>query len=312
MISSCPAMQQPWAGATWLDLCDATDVERDAVAAATGLRVPTRAAIEEIETTSRVFTENGALYLSTPVLAPKDTPLPLSAIGFVLTEKVLVSVRFAPHAVIDAVLASCAKEPAPSSSSVFLRLLEALVDSGADMLEHASTELDAISHRAFRADERQPRRKNQTAGSLRRTLRKLGHVGDMVSHIRDTLLGIGRISAFVSETSSGVLGVELPRLHAVRTDIASLSDYQSQLSSKVQFLLDATLGFISIEQNDVVKTLTIVSVVGVPPVLVAGIYGMNFHVMPELSWAYGYPFALLLIVVTALLPLVWFKWRGWI
>src|SRR6185369_4114738 len=159
MISSCPAMQQPWAGATWLDLCDATDVERDAVAAATGLRMPTKAAIEEIETTSRVFTENGALYLSTPVLAPKDAPLPLSAIGFVLTEKVLVSVRFAPHAVIDAVLASCAKEPAPSSSSVFLRLLEALVDSGADMLEHASTELDAISHRAFRVDERQPRRK---------------------------------------------------------------------------------------------------------------------------------------------------------
>jgi magnesium transporter len=80
----------------------------------------------------------------------------------------------------------------------------------------------------------------------------------------------------------------------------------------VQFLLDATLGFINIEQNDVVKALTVVSVVGVPPVLIAGIYGMNFKHMPELDWSFGYGYALILIVVSGLLPVAWFKWRGWI
>jgi magnesium transporter len=137
-------------------------------------------------------------------------------------------------------------------------------------------------------------------------------MGDWLSQIRDTLLGLGRIAAFVCETGDHVLHHEdVPRIKAVRADILSLNDYQLHLSGKVQFLLDATLGFINIEQNDIVKTLTIVSVVGVPPVLIAGIYGMNFHYMPELAWHYGYPLSLVLMVVTGLAPLVWFKWRGW-
>jgi magnesium transporter len=106
--------------------------------------------------------------------------------------------------------------------------------------------------------------------------------------------------------------VSVTRLKAIRSDVASLTDYEAHLSSKIQFLLDATLGFINIEQNEIVKTLTIASVVGIPPVLIAGIYGMNFKVMPELAWPWGYPFAPALIVVTALLPLIWFKRRGWI
>jgi magnesium transporter len=147
---------------------------------------------------------------------------------------------------------------------------------------------------------------------LRAALRKLGRMSDGISHLRDTLLGIGRIGAFVHETAQetelpGLLG----RLDAIRGDIGSLNDYQAHLSSKIQFLLDATLGFISIQQNDIVKALTIVSVVGVPPVLIAGIYGMNFQRMPEITWPFGYPFALALIVASGLLPLGWFKWRGW-
>ena len=100
-------------------------------------------------------------------------------------------------------------------------------------------------------------------------------------------------------------------MKAVRSDIASLTEYESRISGNVQFVLDATLGFINIEQNDIVKTLTVASVVGIPPVLVAGIYGMNFRVMPELSWSLGYPMALVFIVVSAIIPLVWFKKRGW-
>jgi len=187
-----------------------------------------------------------------------------------------------------------------------------LVDRAADSLEHCSSELDALSHRAFHSERVQRRALKSVSEKLHATLRKLGQIADRISQIRDTLLGFGRIAAFVCETGTNVVSAdERPRLLAVRSDVSSLNDYQLHLSGKVQFLLDATLGFISIEQNDVVKALTIVSVVGVPPVLVAGVYGMNFAHMPELHWLFGYPFALLLMLVTGLLPLLWFKWRGW-
>jgi len=308
MIRSHPRADAPWTGATWIDLCDATDEERAAVAKATMLRVPTKDAISEIETTSRTFTENHAIYLSTPLPAAIKAAQPLTAVGFVLTESLLLTVRFGENGVFDSVFEACTGESHLPACDVFLRLLEALVDRSADALEHASSDLDTVSQHAFHADGVHKKPGN----ALRQGLRKLGQMGDWISQIRDTLLGLGRMAAFVSETGEALLDKQQsPRLKAVRADILSLNDYQLHLSGKVQFLLDATLGFISIEQNDIVKTLTIVSVVGVPPVLIAGVYGMNFHVMPELGWHYGYPFALALMVVTGLAPLLWFKWRGW-
>jgi magnesium transporter len=125
-------------------------------------------------------------------------------------------------------------------------------------------------------------------------------------------LGVGRLAAYVGEIAHDWVPEPFSvRLNAISKDVSSLTDYETHLSDKVQFLLDATLGYISIEQNDLFKVLTIASVVGIPPVLVAGIYGMNFHNMPELSWAWGYPYGLILIVISGLLPLLWFKWRGW-
>jgi magnesium transporter len=140
----------------------------------------------------------------------------------------------------------------------------------------------------------------------------VGSVAERASRIRDSLLGLGRIAAFVMESRiEGAPSVSAARIKAIRADVASLTDYEAHLAGKVQFLLDATLGFINIEQNEIVKTLTIASVVGIPPVLVAGIYGMNFRVMPELGWSFGYPMAIGLIVVSTLIPLAWFKRRGW-
>jgi len=312
MLRSYPEAREPWPEATWLDLSDASEDERSAVERATGLRVPDQSAVREIETTSRVYTENGALYLSTPIPASPTASEPLSAVGFVLTRRLLISVRFAENPVFDSLFQGCQGQLSHSACDIFMRIMEALVDRAADTLEHCSVQLDELSHRAFHSERPHRGAKKLVSDKLRATLRKLGQIGDHISQIRDTLLGFGRIAAFVCESGSGVLSAEeRPRLQAVRGDVASLNDYQQHLSGKVQFLLDATLGFISIEQNDVVKALTIVSVVGVPPVLVGGVYGMNFEHMPELHWTFGYPFALLLMLVTGLLPLVWFKWRGW-
>jgi magnesium transporter len=311
MLVRHPSSAPTLADAIWIDLLDATQAELAEVAEATGLRLPGKEDIEEIESSSRVYKDGDALYLSTPMLTGDDclTDRP-TTVGFVLTPGRLLTIRFAPVAAFDVVRERYGKSTKPASSDAFLVLLETVVDHAADALERAGAELDEISRAAFR--ERSRGRHAQRSDQLHAALRKLGRMSDGISHLRDTLLGMGRIGAFVHETAreTHLTGV-FARLNAIRGDIVSLNDYQVHLAAKIQFLLDATLGFISIQQNDIVKALTIVSVVGVPPVLVAGIYGMNFRYMPELGWPLGYPFALGLVVASALLPLVWFKWRGW-
>jgi magnesium transporter len=148
--------------------------------------------------------------------------------------------------------------------------------------------------------------------ALRDTLRTVGRIGDHVSKLREALLGVGRIVPYVSEMAHDWLPEGLgSRLRTLRRDIDSLRDYDGHLDNKVQFLLDATLGFITIQQNNIFKILTVVSVVGIPPTLMAGIYGMNFKYMPELTWSWGYEYALALIALSIIVPALWFKKRGW-
>ena len=147
---------------------------------------------------------------------------------------------------------------------------------------------------------------------LRDTLVEIGDMGERLSHIRDTLLVLQRAVPFVAEHGDGWMETAVKaRLKMAGNDVQSLNDYEVHLTDKIQFLLDADLGFINTEQNDLFKVLTIASVVGIPPTFVASMYGMNFHNMPELSWAWGYQWGLFLIVLSTVLPIVWFKWRGW-
>ncbi|HVZ33647.1 MAG TPA: magnesium transporter CorA family protein [Polyangiaceae bacterium] len=312
MLVTCPKSSHPLADAVWIDLLNPTDEERAQVEEATQLRMPTRAALEEIESSSRAFVEGSALYLSTPVLAGLDCRSgDISTVGLLLTKKRLVTLRFGDIAAFTDVTRAAGVERL-AANEIFLKLLEAMVDRTADALERTSLDLEGISSAAFHADQ-QPRKMSRNSAALNNLLRRLGRMGDQASRARDALLGVGRIAGFVLEADKEHrLESGTQRLQAIRTDITSLSDYHGHLFGKIQFLLDATLGFINIQQNDIVKALTIVSVVGVPPVLIAGIYGMNFKYMPELGWSFGYPFALLLILVSGLAPLAWFKWRGWI
>ena len=148
---------------------------------------------------------------------------------------------------------------------------------------------------------------------MRGTLSAVGNAGERVSNIRDALLGIRRIAPYVHDTAADWFPQQLlPRLDTVRRDVMSLSDYDTQLTEKVQFLLDATLGFINIEQNNGIKVLTVVTIVGIPPTLIASMYGMNFKNIPEYDWSFGYQWGLMLIVLSAVLPLIWFKIKGWV
>ena len=305
--------------AIWLDLLEPTPAELAEAGRAGGLALPSREQVAEIESSSRLQAEGDVLTLSTPVISRTEGMLPSpSPLGFVLSPTRLVTLRWARLPAFDTYAARLgAGTSAPDSMTAFVGLLEALVDRLADVLEQVGRELDDLSGLIFHSRAggagTGPKRLSRQDSALRATLRRVGLAGDLVSRLRDSLLGLGRIAGFVPQAASGWMPASVaPRFAALRTDIASLNDYDAQLTSKVQFLLDATLGFLNIEQNNGIKVLTVVSLVGIPPTLIASIYGMNFKVMPELNWTYGYPYALTLIVLSVLVPLGLFKLRGWL
>ncbi len=299
----------------WIDLLRPTDQERSAAERLTGLRVPAQADLAEIESSSRLSSEGKTLSLSMPMIyRSADGLSKVAPLGFVLSPEHLMTVRFADLPVFDQFAERFVGSAAHSCSvAAFLGLLEAIVDRLADILEHVGGDLDAISRRVFRPERGIKRNAARMDMQLQATLRAVGTAGERVSNIRDSLLGVNRIVLYVNEAAADWIPGNLrPRFKTVRQDVASLSDYDNQLTNKVQFLLDATLGFINIEQNNGIKILTVVSVVGVPPTLMASIYGMNFKMMPELEWHYGYAYGLTVIILSAVLPFLWFKRRGWI
>jgi magnesium transporter len=301
--------------AIWIDLIDPTDAERAEVERATGLPVPDRAAVAEIENSSRLVNRNGVLTLSTPMVS-RDAAGDLVAapIGFVVAPDRLLTLRYAGSVVFDRFAGhfSLGGEQV-SGMQPFLGLLEALVDRLADVLEQLGAELDAVSADIFDRGTggRAPSRRRDAF--LQVTLADVGRMGAHISQLRDGLLGVGRIVRFVEETAPAWLHeTEQKRLKVLDRDIASLADYDTQLTNKIQFLLDATLGFINIEQNNTIKVLTVVSIVGIPPTFIASMYGMNFKNMPELNWTYGYEYGLALIAMSIVIPLVIFWRRGWL
>jgi len=300
-------------GAAWVDLLDPTPEESAAFESAFGLRVPTKEQVAEIEATSRLRTEHDALYMTAPLIyAVNNEPWTFAPTGFVLAKRVLLTVRpsklVAFHTVTEELATSDRLEPA----QIFVRLLETLIDRIADLLEATARDLDDASHLIFRPEQRKDARLSQETSKLRRLMIHTGRVSERMSRVHYTLVCLDRMAKFTVERGHDWLAADLiTRLHTLCSDISSLVHFGEGLVNRVQLLQDAASGIINIDQNEVVKVLTIASVVGIPPVLVAGIYGMNFKGMPEYDWALGYPYALALIVVTALLPLIWFKWKGW-
>lgn len=304
--------------AVWLDLIDPTPEEKAFVERETGLVVPTLAQLSEVEISSRLRRDHGALYLSLPVVYRDANRRPrITPVGFLLTQRHLVTVRFEELKAFDTCRTRIGEGDIchPSAAGHFVSLLESIVDRLADVLEEVGGDLDEAAEEVFGRDldGPRPKRRPKVQGQrLRVMLRRVGRFRQLLSKIRSTLLGIGRMVPYVEEEARSWLPDETRvRLDTVRHDVVSLDEYEIHLSDKVQFLLDADLGLINIEQNDTFRVLTIVSVVGIPPTLIASMYGMNFKNMPELSWTYGYAWGLALIVLSALVPLVWFRVKGW-
>lgn len=299
----------------WVDLFNPCDAEIGEACTKYGLDIPPRSQLEEIEFSSRLQYEDGVFTISVPVTPHNkdDAEDQTSPLGFVLTKDILVTVRFTHLNTFEAIKTRVERRPR-SAPDIFMVIIEAMIDYGADRLEELRSEALKISQRIFHKEMQSQQQNNvsQVNRMLRDTLVEIGDMGERLSHIRDTLLVLQRAMPFVIEHGDGWMEqVVKARLKMAAADVQSLNDYEVHLADKLQFLLDADLGFISTEQNDLFKVMTIWSVAGIPPVLMAGIWGMNFHFMPELSWHLGYPLALGSIALATVLPLAWFKYRGW-
>lgn len=310
MLNICPSVR---GHPVWIDLFDPTPDEAKKVEAEWHVPVPSRAKLEEIESSSRLSADNGTIHLNMPVVAHQgeDMPTPL---GFVLSKDLLLTVRYTHLYGFDAAIQRFNKDGgAKSSAEAFASLVEGITDYGADALEQIGLELNGVSRRVFRNyGTKRPRNIARSNRALRDILVDVGERGEKLSEIRESLLGLQRIVPYALENGKEWIAQEIvTRLHTAQRDLQSLVDFEIHLSNKVQFLLDAVLGFINTEQNDIFKVLTIVSVVGIPPTLIASMYGMNFQYMPELHWHLGYAWGLALIFLSAILPTLWFKWRGW-
>ncbi|MGE3868486.1 MAG: magnesium transporter CorA family protein [Pseudorhodoplanes sp.] len=297
--------------AVWIDLVHPTLAEDRLVENLVGIAIPTKEEMQEIEISSRLYIENGARYMTATLLFQQDTPVPKTTpVTFILSGHRLITVRYdepRPFAITRHRLGrSCPSDV--TGESVLIDLLDAVIDRAADVLERIGTEVDDVSTRIF---DPQRSRAAQVYNAL---LRTIGGKGDHTSKVRESLLSIGRLLIFVVNEAEGMRWSKENRaqLKSMHRDVQSLTDHAGYLSNKIIFLLDALVGVVSIEQNNIIKIFSVAAVVFLPPTLVASIYGMNFKHLPELDWSYGYPMALGLMVAAAVLPYLYFKWRKWL
>jgi magnesium transporter len=312
------------ADAVWIDLLSPTHEEEAAVERLLGTGVPTRQEMAAIEESARLYEDRGALVMTAVVVTGIGERRPTTAeVTFVLTPKTLVTVRYADPLPFRTFDAKCRRDPGAHNSSdlVFLSLVENVVNRLADVIEATDAQLDTLSDEIFAeeeelaaADAAMPRsQRRRPATNLQAVVKRLGRASSLTGKLRESLLSLGRMLAYFRQGADGRLqdGVGA-RLSTLDRDVASLTDYDAQLSAQIGFLLEATFGLISLEQNSIIKVFSVAAVLFLPPTLVGTVYGMNFEHMPELSWAFGYPIALLLMVASAVIPYYWFKHRGWL
>jgi magnesium transporter len=258
--------------------------------------------MHEIEVSSRLYMEEDVPFMTALVIFHADTPTPdLTPITFVLVRSTLITIRYAEPASFRTFLSKIERRPfhAATAERVTCGLLEAVTDRIADILERAAADLDQISRDVF----------SSTNGAVKERRKRR----DLISKARESVVSLSRLVSYLgSVTKSSPRKGLRNRLKTITRDVVSLRDHAAFESSNVNFLLDATLGMINIEQNSIIKTFTVASVAFMPPTLVASIYGMNFKFLPELNWEFGYGYAIGLMVLSAILPLVYFKWRRWL
>lgn len=299
------------ASVIWWDLFQPTREEETELEHQLGIELPTRDEMQEIEITSRLYSEDSAHFMT--ALIPSQTESDdavVEPITFILTDHRLVTIRYTEPRSFTAfpVRAEKAGLGLRSGETVLFALFETIVDRLADILERVAREIEVISRTVFG----QKGKETRTDANYKATLEQIGQKGDLTSDIRDSLATLERVFAYLAPKLNGGDSEARDQLKALVADVRSLTDHSGFMAQKITFLLDATLGLINIEQNAIIKIFSVAAVVFLPPTLVASVYGMNFRIMPELDWPFGYPFAIVLMIASAILPFLYFKSRKWL
>lgn len=297
----------------WVDLLEPTLAEERAVERLLAIDVPSREEMREIETSNRLYEENGTLYMTATVVTKIDTDRPESAaITFILSHNRLITNRYVDPLPFRRFVAFSERHPSAATNApgILAGLLEAIIERTADVLERVGLGLDELSAGVFAPPVKGAAVRTR---DLRAVMEKIGRDGDLTSKARESLVTLGRQLTFIQQSQA----VQIPkdqqsRFRSMTRDVLALSDHASFLANKSSFMLQATLGLINIEQNNIIKIFSVAAAVFLPPTLIASIYGMNFHFMPELDWPLGYPLALFIMLVSAMLPYIFFRRRGWL
>lgn len=310
-----PTSTTPLVDAVWYSLTDPTREEDKFVESCLGIDIPTRREMRDIEPSARLYNEDGAEFMTITALIDTETELPVkTSITFVLRNDQLVTVRYAdpkPFRLYERLVSRPTAESF-GGERVMIGLLESFIDRLAQLLENTGDEIDQISREVFGNKATKPTRKTR---DLQELIERIGKKGDVLTLARESLVSINRLVTF--HQSSGSEDQKATRgrrqeLKVMQRDAVALSDHAAFLSDKMTFLLDATLGLINLEQSQIIKIFSVAAVVFLPPTLVASVYGMNFDFMPELAWPFGYPFALGLMIASAVIPYLFFKRSGWL
>jgi magnesium transporter len=298
--------------AVWLDLLAPTNEERRKVNDLLHMEMPTRADMEEIEVSSRLYQEDGGIFLTALVLSNVETDSPVAdVVSFVLTQDKLVTIRYIDPQPFKTFAARCERGTMQGNRAemVLMNLLDVIIDRMADVLEKAGSEIETISRDIFQPHED----KVMQSADFQMVLRRLGRKHDLTGKMRESLLSVSRVLSFLTPAMDGKPNKDVrTHIKTLTRDVQSLQDHTSFLGSKLNYLLDATLGLINIDQNNIIKIMSVAAIVFLPPTLFASIWGMNFHYMPELDEKYFYFVALVVIVISGILPYWWFKRRGWL
>lgn len=307
------SLQEMPQNAVWIDLPNPSLDEDRHIEQLLGIEVPTREDMRDIEPSSRLYQDNNnACVMTTSLLVGADTDQPmLTPVTFILTPKHLVTLRYAEPSSFARFARNLTRQTSHlnGSQDVFLALLDTVIDRMAEVMENHHSKLDFISKEAFRSGR--PLEENEQPVDLQEVLSRLANTGNTLSKVRDSLVSIARLLSFVGPAADNWLRADnQAHIKSLLRDVRFLSEYYDSINSKINFILDATLGFIDIQTTNTVKILSVASVLFLPPTLVASVFGMNFQYIPMLHSEAGFYLGLFLIIMAGVLPYFYLKRRG--
>jgi magnesium transporter len=301
--------------AVWFDLLEASVAEEHLVEARLGLDIPTREEMREIEPSSRLYEEDGALYLTATVVTKLDTTLPENAqVTFILKGQRLVTNRYVDPLPFRRFATHTERLPLSNTTSyaVFAGLLESMVNRIADVIERVSADMDASSVEIFNRQKLLTRSHHRSQRDFRKLLEQVGQSGELIAKARESLASLARLLAFVQQSTAPLPQDVRNRLRTLSKDVFAMSDHASFLNNNLSFILDATLGLINIDQNNILKIFSVMTVVLLPPSVIGALFGMNFAQIPFAQQPWGFTAALGIMLLSAVLPYFVFKRRGWL